>query len=170
MGKKLTAVLLTLGAIAAGLVATPGGASAAPSYHWEIWNWNSGRCLQPASYSHGARVTQGYCDTTTWTFAPNSTGWYHLIDEHTGWCMSVSGGSMAESAPITEWTCGTSAAYDWLPVNKVTSGGIDYYQLRNRNSSKCLNVPGSQTGNGVGLIQYTCQAGARNNLFSWATI
>ncbi|WP_244298395.1 RICIN domain-containing protein [Micromonospora cremea] len=38
--------------------------------------------------------------------------------------------------------------------------GGGYYRLVNRNSGKCLDVPGASTADSVQLVQYTCNGTA----------
>jgi hypothetical protein len=61
----------------------------------------------------------------------------------------TNGGSGANSAPITQYTCstnGTNANQQWI-INGST--------IKNVDSGKCL-TDGGATGNGAAITQYTC--------------
>lgn len=85
----------------------------------------------------------------------------------TGNCLDVYGLATADKAPIDEWDCNGSAAQKFVSVD--VGGG--YYQLKNTNSGKCLNVYSggldathASTGNQDGSLiqQYTCNTGDNN--------
>ena len=60
--------------------------------------------------------------------------------------------STADSAPIQTWTYGGGANQQWQPVSE----GGGYYHFVNRNSGKCLDVPGASLADSVQLVQYAC--------------
>jgi len=68
----------------------------------------------------------------------------------------VTGVSTADNAPIQTWTYGGGNNQQWTPVSE----GNGYYHLVNRNSGKCLDVPGAATADSVQLVQFTCNGTA----------
>ena len=72
-------------------------------------------------------------------------------------CMSVAGGSTANTARIVLATCNRSATEQvWHQENGDAEG---YYRYRNDKSDKCLAVPGGSLTPGTELIQWTCNGG-----------
>jgi hypothetical protein len=162
------ALLATLSLLA---VASP--ASAAPvtalAGGWEISVLHSSWCIHPKGFSNasGVQIVQGGDPCAPYDFVSSQAGWYHIRNRNNGLCLNVRGASKLNSAQVIQYACVPALNNDWLMVKQTSVGGHDYYQLRNRNSQKCLNVQGASLSVGAGLIQYTCSATARNNLFTW---
>jgi hypothetical protein len=166
---------------AALLVATVSGpAAAAETGPWYIWGYpehpDFPKCAEvtAGSTSNSAIVQQYDCNFRThqqWTMRQvGSSNFWRIINRKSGKCLNVQGGSTANSARIIQYTCGGSETTNdqWYLRYKLKYDGHDYYQIENRKSGKCLNVPGASSANSVDLIQYTCSSTARNDKWTWA--
>ena len=88
---------------------------------------------------------------------------YRLVNQTSGKCLSISEGSGSNGAKALQWDCsgnpqpGDGQLFTWFPV----VGKWPYYEIRfnepgGNNSGKCLDVPGSSTGDGVQLQLWDC--------------
>ncbi|HYN94760.1 MAG TPA: RICIN domain-containing protein [Pilimelia sp.] len=135
---------------------------------WEIWALHSDWCILPRNFSAslGEQVVQGGT-CAPYDFVSSQAGWYHIKNRNNGLCLNVRDASTANNAQVIQYRCNLTLNNDWLMVMQIRVGGHDFYQLRNRNSQKCLNVQGGSLSPGAALIQYTCSSTARNNMFTW---
>jgi hypothetical protein len=68
--------------------------------------------------------------------------------------IDVTNVSIADDAGLQLWSYGGGNNQQWLPVDE----GGGYYHFVNRNSGKCLNVPGASTADSIQLTQFTCNS------------
>ncbi|MFI2431740.1 RICIN domain-containing protein [Streptomyces sp. NPDC018693] len=171
--RVLTAGLCTLtasGTMLAALIAAPAAnansstatASARAPFTTKLMVNHSGKCLDVAyaSIANGAWVQQWGCynapGNQTWHFDTVgdslNDGYYYVRASHSGKCLDVKGGSVANGATVQQWTCHGGTNQQWRLVQR-TNG---YFSLIARNSGKCLEIAGGSLFNGAGAIQYTC--------------
>ena len=140
-------LLLTLGPQAqAGVV---------PGYY-QVVNHQTGECLDVwgASTAHAANVGVWPCvgaDNQQWRLQSVGDGFYQIRVLHTDMCLDVAYRNTDNNADVVQATCAdpslaTSYNQHW---RKAYIGG--YYQLVNRNSTRCLD----KTGTGD-VVQWTC--------------
>lgn len=90
---------------------------------------------------------------------------YRLKNQTSGKCLSVSGGSWSNGAPIISWTCSSSPAYGdgqvftWEPM----FAHWPYHRIRFNGSDKCAEIPGLSQSGGVQVVQWHCVAGGQGN-------
>jgi hypothetical protein len=77
---------------------------------------------------------------------------YRLMGQHSGLCVEVAGGSLAQDARIDQATCSLHPKQVWI-FNYL---GMGHYQLQSQNSGKCLDVAGTSADWGAPLVQRTC--------------
>jgi type 1 glutamine amidotransferase len=121
-------------------------------------NKNSGKCVdaKAAATANGTAIQQYTCNgTTAQQFQQVTTaGAAVRINNRNnpGQVLDVTDVSTADNAKIQLWAYGGGLNQQWLPVDE----GGGYYHFVNRNSGKCLDVPGAGTADGVQLVQYPC--------------
>src|SRR5581483_10908943 len=81
---------------------------------------------------------------------PTDSGYYKVVNRHSGLCMAVQGASTADSAAIVQWSFGSAQNDQWIPVDDANG----YFTLYNRKSGKVLDVQGAGTSNGTPFDQY----------------
>ncbi|WP_406836040.1 RICIN domain-containing protein [Streptomyces sp. AHU1] len=185
-GRRRTAGLLTVTALVAttvsGLTAAPQSATAqnaaAPSdaaaqaaavpAGWAaVVNAGSGKCVdaRAAGTADGTAVQQYSCNGSQaqqWRFTTTSGGYSQVgnrADSTKAW--DVTDVSAADGAPVQLWTYGGGANQQWQAV--AEAGGA--YHFVNRNSGKCLDVPGASTADSTQLQQYTCNGTAAQSFY-----
>ncbi|WP_285642038.1 RICIN domain-containing protein [Lentzea sp. NBRC 102530] len=131
-------------------------ADVVPGTAYQVTNVGSGKCVESLGTANGAQLRQQGCTGQTWTFTPTSDG-YHTVGQGQVW--DVSNVSTADNAAVHMWQSFTANNQQWRPEQV----GTDTYRFVNRNSSKCLDVPGASTQD-VQLVQYTCN-GTNAQLF-----
>nr|WP_225849651.1 RICIN domain-containing protein [Streptomyces sp. HPF1205] len=150
---------------AAGLaVLTASGAQAAtvPTGPTTVVNAGSGKCVdaRAAATADGTAVQQYTCNGTTaqsWQLTATDSGYYRIgAASAPDQVWDETDVSTADGAPTQLWLYGGGANQQWLPV--AESSGA--YHFVNRNSGKCLDVPGASTDDSVQLQQYTCNGTA----------
>lgn len=80
-----------------------------------------------------------------------------VVNANSRLCLEIGGWSTADGAGVDQWSClynsngnpDANQAWQYVPVN-------GYYQIRNANSGKCLEVQGWGTGNGATVDQWDC--------------
>jgi Ricin-type beta-trefoil lectin domain len=86
---------------------------------------NSGKCLgvSGGSLSQGASIVQWSCNghpdqTWLWIYTgyTTSTGWpiWNILDENSGMCLGISGGSTSRGAYAIQWGCNGHADQAWF--------------------------------------------------------
>ncbi|GAA1617354.1 RICIN domain-containing protein [Actinoplanes couchii] len=93
--------------------------------YYHLVNRHSGKCLavQNAGTADNARILQFTCDNT----APHNDDWYltspfvnssevHIVNRHSGRCLTVQNASLNNNAPILQFGCESNAPYNesWL--------------------------------------------------------
>ncbi|MFB9630132.1 RICIN domain-containing protein [Nonomuraea helvata] len=76
------------------------------------------------------------------------------VNSRSAQCLTVAGGSTANSAPTIQWYCGSGDDQKWSWTGDIEVGARGY--LINKKSGKCLADPASSTTEGKQLIIYTC--------------
>jgi hypothetical protein len=125
-----------------------------------ILNLRTGQCVDLPGSGPGVRdgrVSQYPCfktgdDNQEWTFMPRATDgagyqlyWIRNIDDN--FCIDPSGlGKVASGTPLNETGCFDQDNQYFRLEPKVTSGGFQYYWLRNTVTDMCLDVSGPGNG------------------------
>jgi type 1 glutamine amidotransferase len=140
-----------------------------PAAWYAVTNRASGKCVdaRAAASANGTVIQQYACNGTNaqrFQFVPTSDGYGRInINLNTAQVLDVKDVSTADNALIQLWLYGGGNNQQWQWVSE----GSGYYHFVNRNSAKCLTVPGSSTADSVQLTQTTC-SGAANQSFSVA--
>jgi hypothetical protein len=90
------------------------------------------------------------------------SGFHQLVDQNSGDCLDISGGSTSNGASLDIWPCKSSGQANQEFSFTAVSGG--YGELTNQNSNKSLAVQSASTANGAHVIQYTTN-GTSNSLW-----
>ena len=95
-------------------------------------------------------------DASSWTFVPESNGYYEIKNVESGQVLNVSGASGALGAKVVQWPAGSIRAGNdqWYPVHNA-DGTWSFY---NRNSQLALDDPAATTATGTQYEQW-----AQNN-------
>jgi hypothetical protein len=160
---RSTALAATLASLATyvtlSVVAAPAASAAVdPSVWYTVSANNSGKCVdaRSAGTTNGTAVQQYACNSTSsqqWQFQPTDSGYYRvngLNNPALSW--DVANVSTADSALVQLWTYANGANQQWQPVQEANGS----YHFVNRNSGKCLDVPGASTQDSQQLQQYAC--------------
>jgi hypothetical protein len=119
---------------------------------------HSNKCvdLANAGTANGTRVQQWACNGSNaqkYKFIPTDSGYYRLAaNANNAQGIDVVGGATTDGSDLHVWGYGAQAAAQWKP--ELVTGS--WYRLRNRNSQKCMDVPGWNTADGVTMEIYTC--------------
>ncbi|MCU1683354.1 MAG: hypothetical protein JWQ81_4093 [Amycolatopsis sp.] len=122
----------------------------------------SGKCIDARSAAsvNGTAIQQYTCNSTQaqqYQFQSTDSGYVRINNRiNAAQVVDVSNVSTADNAPVQLWAYGNGNNQQWKPVAE-TSGA---YHFVNRNSSKCLTVPGASTADSVQLVQLTCNGSA----------
>jgi hypothetical protein len=147
--------------VAAGIaLVSAGGAGAAtiPSAPATVTSVNTGKCVdaRAAATANGTAVQQYACNGSSaqqWQFTATDSGYYRIgVSTAPSQVWDVTGVSTADSALTQLWLYGGGSNQQWQPVQE-SSGAFHFV---NRNSGKCLDVPGASAADSVQLQQYTC--------------
>ncbi|WP_369243155.1 RICIN domain-containing protein [Streptomyces sp. R21] len=151
--------------------AAPAGAAttavALPTAWATVVNAASGKCVdaRAAGTADGTVVQQYACNTSQaqqWQFKDTSGGYVQAgsrADATKAW--DVTDVSSADGAGVQLWTYSGGSNQQWQAV--AESGGT--YRFVNRNSGKCLDVPGASTADSVQLQQYTCNGSQAQSFY-----
>ncbi len=157
------ALVTTVVATALTVASSPAASAAISPTGWNtVVSKNSGKCVdaRAAATANGTAVQQQACNSSTaqqWQFQPTSNGYVRVnAFNNAAQALDVTNVSTADSAPIQLWAYGNGLNQQWLPVEEADGA----YHLVNRNSGKCLDVPGASTADGLQLQQYTCNGTA----------
>ncbi|HET6482945.1 MAG TPA: ThuA domain-containing protein [Actinoplanes sp.] len=140
----------------------PAGPPIDPAAWYPVVNKNSAKCLdaRAAGTTNGTAIQQNGCTGSTaqqYQFAPTSGGFVRINQRgNSAQALDVTNVSTADNAPIQTWAYGGGNNQQWQPVSE----GSGYYHFLNRNSGKCLDVPGASQSDGVQLVQYSCNGSA----------
>jgi hypothetical protein len=142
------------------IAATTGGWS-------KITSASNGLAVQVSggSIADGAMVnTASYSGSNQQQFIfLKNAGGYVLKARHSGKCADLADWNADDGGLVQQYACSGAGNQTYMLV----AAGSDAapiadgrYSVRSVNSSLCLDVPGSATGNGVQLQQYTCNGTA----------
>ncbi|MDB4937588.1 MAG: hypothetical protein JWP87_4560 [Labilithrix sp.] len=116
---------------------------------------HSSQCLDvrggPAATTDGARLEQWGCSgelNQAFTFKDMGSGRYEMIAKHSGKCVSLVGGGLANGTQIQQAACTGGAAQLWKPQDSA-SGGT---QLVSVASGRCLDVIGGPSATSEGVL------------------
>jgi hypothetical protein len=156
------AVVVTLVATAVSIAMAPAASAAVTPGTYTVTNAGSGKCVdaRSAATANGTAVQQYSCNGTaaqSWTFTATDSGYFQIGNAGaSSQVWDVTNVSTADQAPIQLWAYGGGANQQWQPVDE----GNGNYHFVNRNSGKCLDVPGASVNDSVQLQQYTCNGTA----------
>ncbi|MBM9437649.1 RICIN domain-containing protein [Streptomyces bryophytorum] len=154
--------MIPVGAGIALVSAPSAGAATIPTAPATVTGLGSGKCVdaRAAATANGTAVQQYTCNGSSaqqWQFTATDSGYYRIgVAPAPDQVWDVTDVSTADSAKTQLWLYGGGANQQWLPV--AESGGS--FHFVNRNSGKCLDVPGASTADSVQLQQYTCNGTA----------
>ncbi|GGV01633.1 RICIN domain-containing protein [Kitasatospora aureofaciens] len=80
----------------------------------------------------------------------------HIINDNSGQCLAVPGGSTAQGTGLIQWPCGTWNDHYWSANYQFNAYNFNWYHVVNYNSGQCLAVPGASTTAGTQVIQWPC--------------
>jgi hypothetical protein len=154
-----------------GLLSLGGGSTTPPtdppgpisSTAWySVANQNSGKCVdsRAAGTANGTAIQQYACNSTLaqqFQFQPTSGGFTRINNRaNSAQVVDVTNVSTADNAGLQLWAYGGGNNQQWQPVPESNGS----YHFVNRNSGKCLNVPGASAADSVQLVQFTCNGTA----------
>jgi hypothetical protein len=84
-----------------------------------------------------------------------------IYSAHSRKCLDVPAASLADGAPINQFSCHGGLNQQWYGDHGVVSGRVMYV---NAITGKCITVAGGSTSAGAGLVQMPC-SGAPSQLF-----
>jgi hypothetical protein len=125
-------------------------------------NKGNGKCVdaRSAASANGTVIQQYACNGTTaqrFQFQPTSGGFTRVNSQlNAAQVVDVTNVSTADNAPLQLWAYGGGANQQWQWVAE----GSGYFHFVNRNSAKCLTVPGASTADSTQLVQATCNGSA----------
>ncbi|MFD9733803.1 RICIN domain-containing protein [Umezawaea sp. NPDC059074] len=79
----------------------------------------------------------------------------HIVNDNSGKCLAVPGGSTAAGTGLIQWTCGSFRDHQW-GLEAWNVDGVRHYRVINLNSTQCLAVPGNSGEAGIQVIQWPC--------------
>jgi hypothetical protein len=105
-------------------------------------------------------------DAQWWIRKSSGGGCYQLTNKGTGKCVGVGGARTNDGAPIVEWDCNGSPDQLWKWEAKgKTVNGWPVFQIRNKNSGRCLDVTAFGTRDGTPLQQWSCTGGSNREWY-----
>ncbi|WP_326568939.1 RICIN domain-containing protein [Amycolatopsis rhabdoformis] len=142
-------------------VQTPAPAAAqaiAPDQWFTVQAGNSGKCVdaKAAASANGTVVQQYACNQTAsqaWQFQPTTDGYVRVntqLNPAQSW--DITNVSKDDGGLAQLWSYSNGLNQQWQPVQEASGA----YHFVNRNSGKCLDVPGASIADSVQLEQYTC--------------
>lgn len=126
-----------------------------------VSRWN-GLCMdvQGAIFTAGALIQQSTCnDSPPQKFdkLPTPDGFFLIQSQHSKMCMAVDGGSTANGALLALHECNDlDNSQQWNSSDSGVGNTIGSKWLINRNSQKCVDVPGWSQTAGTLLQQLDC--------------
>ncbi|MDD1059066.1 RICIN domain-containing protein [Streptomyces cocklensis] len=154
--------MIPVGAGIALVSAPEAGAATIPTAPATVTGVGSGKCVdaRAAATGNGTAVQQYACNGSTaqqWQFTATDSGYYRIgVASAPDQVWDETNVSTADGALTQLWLYGGGANQQWQPVAE-SSGAFHFV---NRNSGKCLDVPGASTADSVQLQQYTCNGSA----------
>ena len=156
------ALLLPATAGIALLSARDAGAATIPTAPATVTGVGSGKCVdaRAAATANATAVQQYTCNGSTaqsWQFTATDSGYYRIgVSTAPNQVWDETGVSTADGALTQLWLYSGGANQQWQPVAEASGS----FHFVNRNSGKCLDVPGASTADSVQLQQYTCNGTA----------
>jgi Ricin-type beta-trefoil lectin domain/Glycosyl hydrolase family 76/Ricin-type beta-trefoil lectin domain-like len=127
------------------------------SGQYEIKNVTSGLSLgaQNDSTASAAPIVQNTDSgdaSASWSFVPESNGYYEIVNERSGQLLNISAASGAPGASAVQWPAGglVPGNDQWMPVRNP-DGSYSFY---NRNSQFALDDTAGSTAAGTGYEQW----------------
>lgn len=145
-----------------GTTTPPDPGTISPTAWYAVTNKASGKCIdaRAAASANGTVVQQYSCNGSAaqqFQFQPTADGFTRVNSNlNPAQVVDVTGISTAENAGVQLWSYAGGANQQWQPVSE----GSGYYHFVNKNSTKCLTVPGGSTADSVQLAQTTCSGAA----------
>ncbi|MFG1605991.1 RICIN domain-containing protein [Actinoplanes sp. NPDC049265] len=133
-----------------------------PNPWTSLTNVNSGKCVdaRAAGTVNGTAIQQYTCNGTAaqqYQLVPTTNGYVRINNRgNSAQVLDVKDVSTADNAPIQTWSYSGGANQQWQPVAEPAGT----YHFVNRNSGKCLDVPGASANDSVQLVQYPCNGSA----------
>jgi Ricin-type beta-trefoil lectin domain-like len=157
---RLSALFLTVMAVAAGSLAVASPASADPL--GLVINYGNGLCIQPEGNARwgGAPIVQMPCDLSNpfqdWSAVCQDPGCgvFYVQNHGSGLCLNAT--RRASHAEITQWECNWISNVDWSIHNSPVPGTFVLESRISGSRGFCLNIPGGSGGPGQGLWLYEC--------------
>ena len=152
MSRTLVRVLASLAVVSAVLITAvaPVEAQSFPlNVPRNIRFQHSGQCLEvyQGSVVPATGTVQYTCHAglhQSWTFLPLGGGEYQVKVGHSGQCLEVDQGGpsagMANGDRILQWTCHGGEQQRWRINGMGSTWGINWYQLENVRSGKCMEL------------------------------
>jgi hypothetical protein len=149
----------------------PQSASAAVGNVYEAFS-DPSKCMDEpgGSTADGTAIDIYACndgDNTYWYFENVSNGtdsdgqqWFNLVNFHSGKCLTVKGGSVADYAPIIQYGCNNGGNEEWHLLTVTIDNVYGPVILINRASQSCVTVKGGLTADKTPLQLYHCNGGA----------
>ena len=101
--------------------------------------------LAAAAPAHAGTVTPDA--TSSHTFV--------LVNQASGYCMGIEGGSSTVGTDAVQWNCNGNPDQQWSIRSIDNVNGLAYFQIEN-NDNLCLGVAGGSATEGAGLVGFTC--------------
>ena len=91
----------------------------------------------------------------------------YWVNNSAGKCLGVLAANMTNGTPVVQWGCDGTPNQDWIIATPNGFPGNDIQtQIRNaQNSTKCLGVFNSETGDGANLVIWDCNGSADQEWF-----
>lgn len=91
------------------------------------------------------------------------SGPWHLVNRHSGRCLTIRNISTANNAEAVQWDCEYTAPFneDWFLDD--LSPADPYFHIVNSHSGKCLTIRNVSTANDAPAVQWDCDWGAPFN-------
>ncbi|WP_410624962.1 RICIN domain-containing protein [Amycolatopsis sp. cmx-8-4] len=161
--RRVMTVLSAASTLVAGLITVVAAAPAAqaaitPDGWYTVAAVNSSKCVdaRAAASANGTVVQQYSCNQSAsqeWQFQSTGDGYFRVnTRNNAAAAWDVTGVSTADGGLVQLWSYSNGLNQQWQAVDE----GSGRYHFVNRNSGKCLDVPGASTADSVQLQQYSC--------------
>jgi hypothetical protein len=164
--KRFFQAALALAMLGAMVVLQQSPAAAAAYGPYGMFGYQSQKCVDDPNGST-ANVTMIIYTclgggNQRWYLEDTDTGYYQIVNQQSGKCLTVLNASTSNNAPIIQYACNTGDNEEWTLRNAwqdQNSPYFWYYDVVNRHSGRCITVKNASTNNGASLLQYTCNGG-----------
>ncbi|WP_318205712.1 RICIN domain-containing protein [Streptomyces sp. SCL15-4] len=175
----LAGIALALGTAMTGATtaqAAPESARAAKAtpFYDSLVNYHSGKCLEipGGSTKNGVQAQQWTCNGRKhqkWMLRYSETRvglkLYYAVNERSGKCLSVKGGSSKNGTQIIQWPCRVGDIAELFAPLKVNDVPGTNFVLWNAKTGKYPQVDGASQANGAKVSQWKGQSGKHH--FYW---